>query len=301
MYTVNVNTNLASVFRLHVSHLGAGQWQHCDLERRLHEIHAASQDIWPGLAVPADVFVRHLAANLPDKRDLADSLARLHGPDLYLACGCMLGLSAAIVAFDRKVLVQTIPALRRMGLSGDGIDEILQLVRTRLLVASEERGQPMIASYAGRGPLLGWVRTTVRRVAVSTKRKKDERLLGTEEQDTVDSLSVPRDLERDYLKARYQRAFRQAVEDAISALGANQMTVLRLHYMDGLSIDRIGAIMQVHRATAARWIKTAEEAVRAGTRRLLRVRLGSSDSELDGLIALVQSQISISIGRLLQR
>jgi RNA polymerase sigma-70 factor (ECF subfamily) len=68
----------------------------------------------------------------------------------------------------------------------------------------------------------------------------------------------------------------------------------------GLGIDRIGALLNVHRATAARWIRAASDAVRGETRRLLHERLGLKASELDSLAGLVRSQIHLSLGRLLQ-
>ena len=113
-------------------------------------------------------------------------------------------------------------------------------------------------------------------------------------------MPLPADLELDYLKGRYQAEFKQAVEDAIATLPAEQLKILRLHYTDGLSIDRIGALLNVHRATAARWIRAASDAVRDETRRRLHERLRLSAGELDSLARLVQSQLHLSLSRLLK-
>lgn len=69
-------------------------------------------------------------------------------------------------------------------------------------------------------------------------------------------------------------------------LACGCLRVLRLHYHDALSIDRIGALLGVHRATAARWIRAASDAVRDETRRLLHTRLGPSAAEIDSLDSL---------------
>ncbi len=55
----------------------------------------------------------------------------------------------------------------------------------------------------------------------------------------------------------------------------------------------------MHRATAARRIQTAAEAVHTETRRLLRERLRLDTAELDSLAHLVQSQLHLSLTRLL--
>jgi RNA polymerase sigma-70 factor, ECF subfamily len=288
------------VFREYVKHPDAHQWTSPELERRLHEILHGCRTAWPGIELPEHVFIRHLAENVPDKGNMDDCLSPIYCSDLYLACGCAEGLAAAIAIFDSKLLGEVPPVLRRMGLSTDRIDEVLQVVRTKLLVANEQRARPAIASYAGRGSLVGWVRIAARRAAVSMGRNKDEQRRSDKERGDLDRIALPSDIELEYLKTRYQSDFKRAVEDALGMLDAKQLNVLRLHYIDELSIDRIGALLEVHRATAARWIHAAADAVRTEARRLLRERLGLSAGEIDSLAGLVQSQLHVSIGRLLK-
>jgi RNA polymerase sigma-70 factor (ECF subfamily) len=298
-YNRSMSTSLA-VFREHVKNLDADQWTAPELERRLHEILHDCRAAWPGIELPEHVFIRHLAENVPDKGNLDDCLSRTYCSDLYLACGCAEGLPAAIAIFDSKILGEVPPVLRRMGLSTDRIDEVLQVVRTKLLIADEQRARPAIASYAGRGSLVGWVRIAARRAAVSMARNKDEQHRGNEQHNQLERIALPSDVEIDYLKTRYQSEFKRAVEDALGSLDARQLNILRFHYVDGLSIDRIGVLLQVHRATAARWIHAAADAVRTESRRLLRERLGLSAGEIDSLAGLVLSQLHVSIGRLLE-
>jgi RNA polymerase sigma-70 factor (ECF subfamily) len=295
-----MSAGFAEMFRQHARHPEVRQCASSDLERRLHEILDACRAAWPGLDVPADRFVRHLAENLPDEGALDSSLARMHCPDLYLACGCAAGDPAALAAFDSNVLDQAVPVLHRMGLSASQSDEVIQVMRAKLLVADERGHQPLIASYAGRGALVGWVRTATRRTALSMRRNKDEQIGGAEQGRGLERIPFPADMELDYLKGRYQSEFKQAIEDAIATLDTEQLKILRLHYTDGLSIDRIGALLSVHRATAARWIRAASDAVRDETRRRLHERLRLSASELDSLARLVRSQLHLSLGRLLQ-
>lgn len=292
---------LVEVFRQRAKNPSVRDCPPADLERRLREILDACRAAWPGLAVPLDAFVRHMAENLPETGELDGCLARMHGPDLYLACGCAAQDPAALAAFDGSVLRQTVPVLGRMGLPDSQIDEVIQVLRAKLLVPGEGEPQPVIATYAGRGSLVGWVRTAARRTALSLRRNMDEQIQGgPREARAVEALPLPADVELDYLKGRYQIEFKQAVEDAIGALDAEQLNILRLHFTDGLGIDRISALLGVHRATAARRIHAASDAVRSETRRLLHARLKLSAGELDSLAGLVQSQLHLSLNRLLQ-
>ena len=299
-YITAVPVGLAEVFQRHARNPSVQQHEAAELERRLREILDACRAAWPGLGVPAEDFVLHLAEHLPDQGDLDGCLARMCCPDLYLACGCAAGEPAALAAFDDRVLSQVIPVLHRMGLSTSHVDEVVQVMRAKLLVADERGQRPLLATYAGRGALVGWVRTAARRTALSMRRNKDEQIGGgAAEGRDAERIPLPADVELDYIKSRYQAAFKQAVEDAIATLDAEQLSVLRLHYTDGLSIDRIAALLNMHRATAARRIRAASDTVRAETRRLLHARLRLSSGELDSLAGLVQSQLHLSLGRLL--
>jgi RNA polymerase sigma-70 factor (ECF subfamily) len=131
-------------------------------------------------------------------------------------------------------------------------------------------------------------------------RNKDEQIQSNEERGGLERIALPSDVELEYLKTRYQSEFKRAVEDALGSLDAKQLNILRFHYVDGLSIDRIGLLLQVHRATAARWIRAAADAVQTEVRRLLRERLGLSAGEIDSLAGLIQSQLHVSISRLLK-
>jgi RNA polymerase sigma-70 factor (ECF subfamily) len=75
--------------------------------------------------------------------------------------------------------------------------------------------------------------------------------------------------------------------------------VLRMSFVDEVSIDEIAAVYAVHRATAARWIQRACDNVFAATRELLAERLALSSTELDRMTALVQSQLEVSLSQLL--
>jgi RNA polymerase sigma-70 factor (ECF subfamily) len=146
------------------------------------------------------------------------------------------------------------------------------------------------------GALGGWVRVAAVRTALNLRR--DQKPAEAEQPRMSPSEAVP-DPELDFLKMRYRGEFEAAFGDALGALDSEERNVLRLHYLDGLNIDEIGALFKVHRTTVARWLAKSREQILMGTRRRLGERLRITDSELDSLIALVQSQLDVSLRRFL--
>jgi RNA polymerase sigma-70 factor, ECF subfamily len=65
--------------------------------------------------------------------------------------------------------------------------------------------------------------------------------------------------------------------------------------LDGLTIDQIGALQGVHRATAARWIERAREEVSRNVRRELMKELGMDPFETDEILEWVQSRVELSL------
>jgi RNA polymerase sigma-70 factor (ECF subfamily) len=98
-----------------------------------------------------------------------------------------------------------------------------------------------------------------------------------------------------FLKGHYRPAFEKAFSEAFRELTVQERNVLRLHFLDGLNIDRIGTLFQVHRSTAARWLASARERLMEETRKKAQVALGISPVELDSLLGLVRSQLGVSL------
>ena len=86
---------------------------------------------------------------------------------------------------------------------------------------------------------------------------------------------------------------------AIRELEPRDRLLLKYHYLDGLTVDRIGALYTVHRATAARWIAAAREMLATRTQRILLEKLRVTPSELRSIARLVESQLDLSMRRLL--
>jgi len=130
-----------------------------DLEPALASMLERAKSAWPDVDLAATAFVAHVAARLdaPEEGEsLAEQLQRLHASDLYLACACARGDKRALAHLDERFLSSTTQYLARRGGPATRADELQQALRERLLLPTKD-GTARIASYAGTGPLGGWI------------------------------------------------------------------------------------------------------------------------------------------------
>jgi RNA polymerase sigma-70 factor (ECF subfamily) len=89
------------------------------------------------------------------------------------------------------------------------------------------------------------------------------------------------------------------VRTALAGLEPGELVLLRLHHVKGWSVDRLGETYRVGRSTAARRVAAAREKLVAAAKADLRRSLDLTPSELESLIALLQSNLQLSLVRLL--
>ena len=251
------------------------------------------RDAWPGVELPVERFANHVRAFD------AHALERF-AADLYLVAACLAGDTTAIERFERELLASAKGAVSAIDSNGAFVDEAMQRLRASLFVG-EETG-PRLAMYAARGPLRAWVGVSAARTALMMRRSQVRaREVSTDDDEWAGALALisTNNPELELLKRQYAEAFTAALRDAVNALEPRQRAVLRMSFVDGLSIDEIGAVYAVHRATAARWIQRACDGLFDSTRDLLAKRLALSPSELDRMTSLVRSQLDVSLSQLL--
>lgn len=282
-------------------HLAEGAWigpGPADLEQPLAALWQGGRRAWPELALPAPLFIRHLAARAPPG-DARRFLAAVAGSDLYLACACAQGLPAALMALDRAVLSRVPSFIARVSTDPSFIDEVQQHLRERLLLAPPGAA-PKIAEYGGAGALQAFVRVAALRTALNLRRNRDEQPHEDVDDRTVQALPGSLGAELRYVQERHRADLLSALRDAFAALPQEQRHVLRLHFASGLTAVRIAQMLQVDRTTVGRWLASARAAALSETRRLLRERLCLAPQEVDSLIAVLRSQLGASITGLLQ-
>jgi len=274
-------------------HDATGDLHGAELEVTLITVYDAARAAWPGVHVEAEVFIPYLAARIPNDVPVRRALTSIVGGDLYLACACAQGDAAAIAAFEANLLRDVDVAIARINLGSAALDDVKGNIRYRILVG-EEGAPPRILDYTGRGDLRGWLRVVAVREALGMARRQKREAPVDHIENAVLPLASD-DPELAHLDRLYREEFRAAFRDALAALTPRERNLLRQHYPQDLSIDQLGALYNIHRATAARWVARARERLFSGIRRRMLERLQVSRDELESILRLIQSRLEITL------
>lgn len=258
----------------------------------------------PGLLDP-ETFVPYVAARLPAGSEPQAAMEAVHAGDLFLAWACLQRDPAAIRCFHESYLQRLDGPLRRLDSTTGFAEEVRDRLAQDLLVGTTER-PPRIGEYAGRGELWSWVRITALRSAIKLRRRSSREV--AVEQSMLDALAgspddaevMPGgDPELSALKDRFADNFRDAFEGAFSTLSIRERNVLAQFHLDGLTTDQLGALYRVHRVTVSRWLSRARTTLLSSTRATLMTRLDLTPSECDSIIRIVQSQLDLTLERII--
>ncbi|MEM6290230.1 MAG: sigma factor-like helix-turn-helix DNA-binding protein [Myxococcota bacterium] len=253
----------------------------------------AAREQYPALPKDPGTFVDDLRVRG------VTTLDATHLHDLALAWACASALPWALRVFEATVLPQAERAVRRIDGADAFVDEVLQRLRTRLLVREAE-GAPRIASYGGRGPLAGWVSVAAVRVGLSVLRET-RRDTARAEGLWADAVLFPSGVSADlqHLKDRYAPQLADALRRACAELPDRERAVLRMYFVENLNIDKIGVVYGVHRSTVARWIGRTKSGLVERMHAILHETAAVPLDELSSIDRLVQSQLEISLAGLL--
>ncbi|HVH44173.1 MAG TPA: sigma-70 family RNA polymerase sigma factor [Labilithrix sp.] len=273
---------------------------------RLALAHEDARVAWQGIDVPFEVFadwVRTRAARSAEERQDADvhdepghlpAGGELHFNDLYLACACAHDVPGAV----QRLLVTHQEAIdsvaRRIGLSSDARDDLVQILGERMFVTADD-GTRRIARYSGTGPLRGWIKAVATRIALDLVRRAPRDKPSDEEPDDyllarfADSPDVRFEKESDRTHVR------TAIRAAFQSLTSQERNLLRYALLDGLGIDELARIYQVHRATAARRLVAARDRLATGVRQWLRVNLQLDERACASLLREGLSQVDLTL------
>jgi len=251
-----------------------------------------------GLELELDAFAEHVARVLEQAPSPESAFSELDAGDLFLAAGCLHRHSLALATFEERYLRPLRTFVSEIDASPARLDELKQLLRERLFVAEVPGSTPRIGSYTGRGALGSWVQIAARRLALSSLRGR--KTIELPDDDAFDQLLVGTDPELDYVRLRYAQEFRQAFEAALQELSSHERLLLRLHFVDAVSLTRIAGVYKVSQSTISRRLQQARETVGALMKESLKALLGITGSEFESLLRLVESRFELSLARALQ-
>jgi len=239
---------------------------------------------WPGFTVTERRFDEFL-------REREGWLAP-HAAELYLCCAALDGDAAALR--ELEALLTEVPAyVAKLKLDASEVDELTQRVRELLLVGPPRK----LLEYAGRGPLGGWLRVLVVRLVTRDR----ARAKSFEELDpsTLQTLAA-QSPEAQVARVKWQRLFDEALKGAFGALTEDERSLFRLQFRQGLTLDELAKVLQVHRATVARRIATARETLWAQLTERVRASLGAAEAEeAEALLRDYRSRLELSLSALL--
>jgi RNA polymerase sigma-70 factor (ECF subfamily) len=263
---------------------------------------ARGRAAWPNINIAAETFTQYVTERL-EAGEGATEAADLHIEDLYLACGCALGMKEAVRALDERFLSQVGTFLSRIDRSPTFIDDVRQKLREKLLLPHESDGKPRIATYSGRGALASWMQVAAIRSALNMRRdqKSPKGTTPFDDNDSDEALMLP-DPELRLLQRRHRDDFRAAFAEAIAALDVDSRQLLRWHFLDGLSLTQIGALRKVDKSTVSRWLASARQALFDETQRQLQSQLQVPASDVASLMRVVRHELDdVSLERLLKK
>ena len=245
---------------------------------------------WPGTRIDLEQLTAWLGARLTGEI----TLESVCGEDVVLACAAAGGDAAALAAIDATLgeeVQRVLPARRDQ----DRHDELHQALREKLFV-----GAGKLDEYRGIGSLRRWLRMVVLRTHLDRERASGRRpMVAVPDDELAASPATDDDPALAYLKQHYRAEVRAAVAEAVATLRAHTRILLRQHYLSRLTLDQLGGIYEVHPVTVSRWLATAREELGKAVRIALASRLGVPRDELDSILELVQTNLELSLQRLL--
>lgn len=256
------------------------------------------REAWPGFAVAPEEMARVATARPAGSPGdaAAPALDALDVAELYIAIACARGDRIALDQFRARYFEPVAASLSSMGLGNAQRDDVWQTLCDRLFVAHSGE-PPRILRYAGGGELRGLVRVAATRLALNWLQRERG---SSRPHDWIDRLPAGHsDPELHAIKLQHRCELKEEIEAAIASLSARERMILRLHLVERMGIDAIAALCTIHRATAARAISRAKESLTDRVRARLMVRWRVADADLSTLKVLVDSQLDLSLKRLL--
>ncbi len=256
---------------------------------------AAARAAWPQLVVDDAELGRELARRLGGATPA--QLASCRASDVYLAIAASRGDASAIAQVKQVIDREVDMTAAKTGASPEQVADVKSEI-ARIVLVDEGQRPAALRDFAGRAELKSYVCVIATRELIRTVQR------GRREQPVEDDrlfamLSNLDDPEMNALRARYHDSVTTGLRSALGRLGERERALLRYQLVDGWNVDRVGALYGVHRATAARWIAGARDALGTLLRDEVSRTLAIPVAEVDSIVRLVQSRIDVSLARMI--
>jgi RNA polymerase sigma-70 factor len=249
--------------------------------------YATAQQSWPAISLTPAQFFDHL-----DRLGFRPEALPPHVGSIYLCAACALKVPAACAALDKIYLASIRTRIVQRWQSSDFAEEVLQLTRERLLVGPP----PRIASYRGTGPLLAWLRSVTRRLALDVMRagNAEQRRAAEWAERDAPILPDPEESLRENARRWWAKCIERALHDAVASLAPADRQLLLLYYFRNIGVEHLRQLYQVDRATVFRRIERCQRMIESRARRTLGALLGiSQPDELDLVLSTAYCEVRV--------
>ena len=245
------------------------------LETALADACARGRAAFPALAYDDATFVADLGRVVQTSDP--NAVAVLAIEDLFLIGACLAHVPGAFKTFRGRYRETIRSAVGRLVPAGE-VDELEQYLLDQMLMGSVTAA-PKIRGFAGRAPLDRWIAVAAHRAALIWLREHKTEARARSRAAREPSPGGDAYPEAAFLKDRYRDDFQQAMADALKRLPEHERVVLRLHFLNGVSLEA-GKMFGVSQPTVSRWLAAAREALRDDIKRTLGARLGRTRQRL---------------------
>jgi RNA polymerase sigma-70 factor len=249
---------------------------------------------WPAVTLSDEEFLSRLATRVRESSGVVGMLGRLRTSDLFIAWAAEKRDDAAIAAILEHSHGTLLEALATMRLAPHERDEVLQKLRQRVFVGEK----PRIGGYSGTGSLGTWLAAVAVRIAIDGKRaeKPEDEL----DEQLAAAVADTADVELALIRNQYAGEFAGAFREAFRTLTLDERNLIRLTFIDRLSIDALSTMTGLHRSTVARRIAGLRDELAKGTRKRLQDKFRLTASDVNSLMRVVVSAFDASLGSLLR-
>jgi len=264
--------------------------------RLAEELYAASEAALFGCSI--NEFAEMLAFSAtrkPADVNYESYLRTLHIRDLALAQACARGNERAWEQFIdhyREPLKQAAVAISKSSSIGEELAESLYAELFGLKDQGGQRRSPL-ASYSGRGSLMGWLRTTLAQRYVDRFRRTHREAPLDEGQfaAAIETSSVPEPATISRLES--------TLRTTLQKLEPEERFLLVSYFIDGRTLLEIARLLRVHEATVSRKLKRLTESVRKQLLRELQ-RRGLKKAEAEETLGIDPRDLNLNLRKILQ-
>jgi RNA polymerase sigma-70 factor (ECF subfamily) len=218
----------------------------------------------------------------------------LHVRDLALAHACARGYEAAWQVFLGEYQAALTRAAIAMTHSSGLGEDLAGSLYSELFGLTERNGmrRSPLASYSGRGSLMGWLRTMLAQRHVDHHRRTHRETPLEEEDFAAQTTGAMAD-------AGTLTKLSYAVNTTLRTLSPEERFLLSAYFLDGSTLLQIARLLRVHEATVSRKLKRLATDVRKKLLKQLE-RSGMSHRAAEEALGTDPRDVSVNLRNLLQ-